>query len=88
VLAAGGCDCEYVAGGGRGGACSPSVEDAVASEPGGTDLAAEGFAEVGRDLVAVVEHVRGEGEECVGVEGDEVGVLAGLDGAEVGGEAG
>ncbi len=64
------------------------VKTCLAAEPGGVDLAAEGFAEVGGDLVAVVEHVGGEGEDGVGVEGDEVGVLAGFDGADVGGEAG
>ena len=63
-------------------------EDWLAAEPGGVDFAAEGFAEVGGDLVAVVEHVGGEGEDGVGVEGYEVGVLAGFDGADVGGEAG
>ena len=63
-------------------------EDAVAAEPGGADLAAEGFAEVRRDFVAVVEHVFGEGEDCVRVEGYEVGVLAGFDGADAGGETG
>ncbi len=59
-------------------------EDGLASEPGGADVAAEGFAEVGGDLVAVVEHVGGEGEGGVGIEGYEVGVLAGFDGADCG----
>ena len=63
-------------------------EDGLAAEPSGVDFAAKGFAEVGRDFVAVVEHVFGEGEGGFGVEGYEVGVLAGFDAAGVGGEAG
>jgi hypothetical protein len=43
-----------------------------------------GFRLVGGDFVAVVEHgVRVK--VAFGVEGDEVGVLAGFDGADVGG---
>ena len=59
------------------------VEDPIAAQPRGVHLAAERFAEVRGNLMAVVQHGFCKGKAGFGVEHYEVGVLARLDGADL-----